>query len=939
MAAEQDGEASVHQDVSPGRDAYFAGRDQHMHQTQVTFQVQAGRRVGRVDTNLRRRFSRYRDTYLQALIAACNSASGAPSAGARLSRVERASTANLSSIRAPLPDVVADKPSPDGETILRLLTRTSRQSRVLILGGFGMGKTTQAQSVVRTLAHTRRRGATLPVHVRIDAEAVELIKAAGSLAELARHTTPAMVAKEPPGWLEGQLARGRSTVVVDDTLEVAEQDRSGISKWLRKQFASYPDTSFLVTSGPSGEDDLRPGCTECLEILPLTIDQVENWQENADTTFRSWLPTVPGLWAFAGNPRFLEVMIRRDAESRASDGRGPRHNDFLAAVCGVLLTGTRQAIPDITAEAWQAVLGELAHHVCVKRDLRIAEEDAARTASGVLATFGCDVIAEDFVRVLARFGMLQQGDVDGNVSFRFAHPVVQDFFAASYLVSSKPDDARLAELAGDPWWSQPLRLLAERGERVRVIKACIRRDHPPGACLALARDCLADYQGKLAGPLKSLADEAARQIGGTSRQSQVADLLGRLNDTAALVEHSQILRRPLTNADFQLFADAAGESGKRYFLDHWNGERFPPGTGDEMATGIRRGDLTLLCDWLTRRDGRYWRYRMPDQAEIRSAGGLPEAVDAPDCRFWVQDGDSARCLELPSAQVSDHLRRQMEMDILRDLSPSMRRLISPEIWQRLRSAVRQTSERPLWGLDQYTEKELDLDVPAEALAGLGVILAGHHDPGIADEVAARLELKEHHLSAVRHVLAAILESQHDAENIDPDTVLNVAAWQNQAVVSLSRAYSYIPRYLDRDTGDHAAIRRLRWLASTTLHAAEGAVKCPREQDMPWSSVKVLRWCARVAALLFAIEAARLAADTDALSAISHRLDMTPYEVLAEPAALASYADELSIVGASIYTGLALVDVRSYSGLSRLGGAVRLVREPVYDTFHGEEVVP
>jgi hypothetical protein len=358
-----------------------------------------------------------------------------------------------------------------------------------------------------------------------------------------------------------------------------------------------------------------------------------------------------------------------------------------------------------------------------------------------------------------------------------------------------------------------------------------------------------------------------------------------------------------------------------------------------MATGIRRGDLKLLCDWLTVQDGGYWRYRMPDRAEIRLAGGLAEAVAAPECRFWVQEGDSARCLDLPSAQVSDHLRRQMEMDILRDLSPSMRGLISPEIWQRLRSAVRETGKTPLWGLDQHAEKELDLDVPAEALAGLGVTLAGNHDPAVAGEVAARLELNEHRLSAVRHVLAAILEPQHDAENIDPDTVLDAAARQNQAVVSLSRAYSYFPRYLDRDTGDHAAIRRLGWLASTTLHAAEGAVKCPREQDMLWSSVKVLRWCARVAALLFAIEAARLAADTDALSAISHRLDRTPYEGLAEPVALSNYADELSIIGASIYTGLALVDVRSYPGLSRLGGAVLPAREPVYDTFHGAEVVP
>jgi hypothetical protein len=492
--------------------------------------------------------------YLEVLLSACESGSRAPSAGARLSPTAFVCPANVSAVRSPVRGLTADPSLGDREMIMAFLSGTGAQARVLVFGGLGMGKTTQAEGLVRTLAHVLGRGAALPVYVRVDADAVADIKDDSPLAALARRTTPAMVAGEPPGWLENQLTRGRCVVVVDDASEAAERDGSDISRWLRRQFASYPGASFLVTCGPFGGDELLQACTACVEILPLTSDQVESWPENAGSTFKSRLRVTPGFWAFAGNPRLLEVMIRRDDKSRAAGGRESRHTDLLAAVCDVLLGGAERAIPGMTADACYAVLGELAHHICVKHDLRVAEAEATRMTGRVLARIGRDVAAGDFLRVLTRLGMLQREDVDGNVSWHFAHPVIQEFFAAAHLASGRPDGARLAELVEDPWWGQPLRLLAERGERSRIVEACIRREDPSGTCLALARDCLARYQGEITGPLQLLADEAAQLAASAGRPSEVASLLVRLNDTTALHGNVQTLRQPLTNADYQLFA-------------------------------------------------------------------------------------------------------------------------------------------------------------------------------------------------------------------------------------------------------------------------------------------------------------------------------------------------------------------------------------------------
>jgi NACHT domain len=913
------------------------------------------RLVDRIDIGLQYRFSRYQRAYLNKVTTALGSASAAGQASlpfdvvyteVHLREFPPGRRVMSSAAWPPRPGPADAGAADEGsQTIWDLLGQDGAQARLLVFGGVGMGKTTLARHVALTLARYPPENRRIPLLIQLEPEAEvgAAISTDLPLATLARSMTPESTVREPPEWFEDQLRRGQCVVVLDGLADAGQGDDSAVRRWLHRQFSLYPDASFLVTCGPLGSDAWLQNFTSYAEIRPLTAGQVEElsgiWRgttpappdaltAGGNSNFLSDLRTAPGAWAFAGNPLLLEASFKSFDDGQ---GQQPRHRELLAAICAELLGHARYAAPDLTAGNCQEALEYMAYHATLRHSLCITAPDADRDASEAMARAGCASKATDLLRVMSAVGIFQRSHAGGEAPpYAFAHPALQDFFAAGYLARHRPSDPDLDELVQDAWWWQALRLIAEPDDRARIVAACIRPDHPSGTCLALARDCLDGLRDELETSDRSRADAIfSGQEGGHKSSLREAGLIARLNRTAALDGYSQILLAPLTNEDYQLFADDAEQDGDHYFLDHWNADHFPPGKQAEAAAGIRSSDLQPLCDWLTGNHGGYWRYRIPEESELAAARFDSAGIKLPEDPFWIRAADGPTCRSIPSERIAESLRTQMQMDIIRDLSFPMRQCIPSAPWQRLRRPVRPAAGvPPPWGLDPKVETELGLDVPWEPFAALGVVLAEPQDPEAASEVASQLGLDEHDLSATRLIVQRVLNTPADDYNMDADAGLSGAYWLQQAAIELYQAgegsyWRRMPEELD------FRVTRLRWLAAATWSAAEAALYRQRHRNPSWPAVKAFRWCARVTSLTLAVEVQRLFAGPDTLSVTERLITGTGNANPSDLTAMDGFFEELIAAAVSIYVCLALVDIRSYSDSSSLGVSAVLAREPAY----------
>ena len=170
-------------------------------------------------------------------------------------------------------------------TIDELLDRRARVVLALI-GQPGSGKST-------LLAHAARRsGATtvwshlggghpgrrrVPVLLALRERAESIVaNPAISLPDVIRAAVGNGPGKEPGGWWERQLERGRCLVLLDGLDEVARaDDRIAVAEWIERQIPAHPDNHFVVTS--RSYDLLGPLATaaDVLVARPFTAKQIQ----------------------------------------------------------------------------------------------------------------------------------------------------------------------------------------------------------------------------------------------------------------------------------------------------------------------------------------------------------------------------------------------------------------------------------------------------------------------------------------------------------------------------------------------------------------------------------------------------------------------------------------------------------------------------------------
>jgi hypothetical protein len=401
-------------------------------------------------------------------------------------------------------------------SIGELLDRRSRAALALV-GPPGSGKST-------LLANAARRGARpaigarpgrrrVPVLLALREQAGLIIADPGiSLPAVVRAAVGDAAGREPTGWWERQLRRGRCVVLLDGLDEVARaEDRRAVADWVARQVAAYPSDDFVITSRSFGLPEPLTAEADVLVVRPFTAEQVrlflDRWYlaaerhatgasgrtarravrmraDDSAARLSTLLREHPALQELAVNPLLLTMIATAHRYRGALPGS---RADLYGEICQVLLSrrGLSKGLPELLSwPAKQALLAAVAYQMM--RD-RAAELPAARLAEILgpqLERFGASVTGEALLDDIARNGLLVEVSAG---RYAFTHLTFQEYLAARH-VGANPDLVKnLADNVGDPWWHEATLLYAATADASPIVRACL--DSGTITALTLAFDC------------------------------------------------------------------------------------------------------------------------------------------------------------------------------------------------------------------------------------------------------------------------------------------------------------------------------------------------------------------------------------------------------------------------------------------------------------------
>jgi hypothetical protein len=397
-----------------------------------------------------------------------------------------------------------------------LLDRRSR-AVLAIVGPPGSGKST-------LLAHAARRGARPSVGGRIGRRSVPVLlplrEQAGlivadpaiSLPDVVRAAVGGAAGKEPGGWWERQLRRGRCLVLLDGLDEVASaDDRRVVADWVERQVAAYPGDDFVVTSRSFGLPEQLTAHADVLVVRPFTAEQVQlfldRWYLAAErhaTGASAWtgrravrmraresaarltalLRENPALQDLAVNPLLLTMIATAHRYRGALPGS---RADLYGEICQVLLSrrGQAKGLPELLSwPAKQMLLAALAYQMMRDHVGNLPADRAIEVLKSPLERFPSSVTGEAFLDDIARNGLLVEV-APGR--YAFTHLTFQEYLAARH-VRANPDLVKtLADNVSDPWWHEATLLYAATADASPIVRACLDSGTIPA--LTLAFDC------------------------------------------------------------------------------------------------------------------------------------------------------------------------------------------------------------------------------------------------------------------------------------------------------------------------------------------------------------------------------------------------------------------------------------------------------------------
>jgi hypothetical protein len=564
-------------------------------------------------------------------------------------------------------------------TIDELLDRRSRVVLALI-GQPGSGKSTLLAHAARRSGattvwshlgggHPGRRRVPVVLALRERAESI-VANPAISLPDVIRAAVGSAPGKEPVGWWERQLERGRCLVLLDGLDEVARaDDRLAVAEWIGRQVASHPDNHFVVTS--RSYDLLGPLAVQAdvLVARPFTAKQIQlfldRWylaaerhatgasgrtagravqlraRESADR-LNSLLQANSALHDLAVNPLLLTMIATAHRYRGALPGS---RADLYGEICQVLLSRRAQAkdLPELLSwPAKQTLLASLAYQMMRDHASDLPGARVLEILGPQLERYSSSVSGEAFLDNVARNGLLAETP-EGR--YAFTHLTFQEYLAARHVSANSDLVKSLVDSVSDPWWHETILLYAATADASPIVRACL--DSGTIAALTLAFDC-AEASTEIDPDLRRRLDaerqrayqpdcspEHRRLIAGV----QVARLVRQTLTTDA---GTRICARPVPADLYWLFlADTAAPRPDRPLAPD----------AEQPATGIWGTEAQSFVTWANAitATATGLEVRLPARDELHQDGiaaalarQLPAAVTStwtqPDLGLWVRPG-------------------------------------------------------------------------------------------------------------------------------------------------------------------------------------------------------------------------------------------------------------------------------------------------------------
>lgn len=386
-----------------------------------------------------------------------------------------------------------------------------------LIGQPGSGKSTLLAHAACRSAQTAARGRLghrrVPILLALREHAESIVTdPAISLPDVVRDAVGGGPGKEPRGWWERQLRRGRCLVLLDGLDEVARADAlRAVGEWVERQIAAHPGNHFVVSSRSFGLPGLLIAQADVFVVPPFTAAQVrdflDRWYLAAERhatggSGRSAQRAVqiraresaarltyllgqhPVLHDLAVNPLLL-TMIATAHRYRGAlpDSRA----DLYGEICHVLLSRRGQAkdLPELLSwPAKQALLATLAYQMMRDHVSHLPAGDVLEILKPQLERFPSSATGEAFLDDISRNGLLIEMPSGG---YSFAHLTFQEYLAARHVSVSPGLVTSLADSVGDPWWQETILLYAAAGDASPIVRACLDSGTIPA--LTLAFDC------------------------------------------------------------------------------------------------------------------------------------------------------------------------------------------------------------------------------------------------------------------------------------------------------------------------------------------------------------------------------------------------------------------------------------------------------------------